>query len=235
MQSLIELQRWLYGGSLAELKNMSADPSLWTVSVTLATAALFGFAHALMPGHGKAVMVSYFLGRPSGALRSIGTSAILVVTHVGSAVILVLAGFQLLQRTLGGAGRSPALEVASGSLVILIGLWLLLARRQDHSSTRDGRVLAFFTGLVPCPLTTFLMVYASVNGIVLAALALVFGMAVGMLTAIALFAIAAVMFRGPLLSILERTAVARERLGRMLELGSAFAVIGLGIWMIVSR
>ena len=40
MHFLVDLQRWLYGGSLAELKGMSADPNLLRVSFTLATAAM---------------------------------------------------------------------------------------------------------------------------------------------------------------------------------------------------
>jgi len=35
---------------------------------------------------------------------------------------------------------------------------------------KDGRVLAFVTGLVPCPLTTFIMVYATAQGIIAAGL-----------------------------------------------------------------
>ena len=64
MSWLIELQRWLYGGTAEGLKSaehFSALPAL------LASAVLFGALHALMPGHGKSVLVSYHLGR-SGRL-----------------------------------------------------------------------------------------------------------------------------------------------------------------------
>jgi len=43
--------------------------------------------------------VSYQLGRPAPILGSITASAIMVLTHVGSAVILVLAGFNVIRRT----------------------------------------------------------------------------------------------------------------------------------------
>jgi nickel/cobalt transporter (NicO) family protein len=54
----------------------------------MSIAAVFGMVHALMPGHGKTVIVSYYLGRSARFLSSVGTSAILVLTHVGSAVVL---------------------------------------------------------------------------------------------------------------------------------------------------
>src|SRR6266704_1678865 len=151
-----DVQSWLYGGATAELKGLSTGFDAAKLVVAMSIAALFGMVHAFMPGHGKTVIVSYYLGRPARYLGSIGTSAILVLTHVGSAVILVLAGFIVIRRTIGGAGRAPAFEISSAVLIIAIGLWLLVRalRPHDHAAT-DGRLLAFVTGLVPCPLTTF--------------------------------------------------------------------------------
>jgi ABC-type nickel/cobalt efflux system permease component RcnA len=94
---------------------------------------LFGFVHAFMPGHGKVALVSYYLGHPTRLLGSIGTSAVLILTHIGSAVILVLAGFTVIRATLGGVGRAPAFEMVSASLVIAVGIWLLFgAIRHKH-------------------------------------------------------------------------------------------------------
>ena len=52
----------------------------------MATAMLFGAVHALMPGHGKIVLVSYHLGKPSKGLAAFTNGAILALTHVGLAV-----------------------------------------------------------------------------------------------------------------------------------------------------
>ncbi len=94
-------------------------------------------------------------GRFLGAL---GSSTILILTHVGSAVVPVLSGFVILQRTIGGAGRAPTLEHASQALIVLVGLWLLWRAFRPHSHDHDasGPALALLTGLVPCPLTTFI-------------------------------------------------------------------------------
>src|SRR6266498_401809 len=162
MKFFSDIQSWLYGGASAELKGLAAGFDVTKLLAAMAIAAVFGMVHAVMPGHGKTVIVSYYLGRPAGVLGSIGTSAILVLTHVGSAVVLVLAGFIVIRRTIGGAGRVPAFEAASAVLIIAIGLWLLFRALRSHEhaqAAEDGRVLAFVTGLVPCPITTFIMVY----------------------------------------------------------------------------
>jgi nickel/cobalt exporter len=235
---MFEVQRWLYESATSGLKVIAggnSDPVAFAAA--LAFAAIFGFVHALMPGHGKLALVSYYLGRPSRMLGGVVTSAILILTHVGSAVVIVLAGFAVLRHTLGGVGRAPAFELASSLLVIVIGTWLLvraLRHSHDHQSL-DSRALAFATGLVPCPLTTFIMVYASTRGILGAGLLLTGAMAFGMIATILLFVMVTILLRERMMRWLVQTASTRERLGRLLEAGSAVAVIVLGAWLFANR
>jgi nickel/cobalt exporter len=236
MPLLGDIQGWLHSGVSAELKSVAEGIDPFRLLAAMSIAAVFGMVHALMPGHGKTVIVSYYLGRPARFLSSVGTSAILVLTHVGSAVVLVLAGFIVLRRTIGGAGRAPAFEIASSVLIIAIGLWLLVRAWRPHAhAPTDGRVLAFVTGLVPCPLTTFVMVYASAQGIIAAGLLVTVGMALGMTLTIALFALGAVLLRDGLMVIMERADRIRDHLGRGLESASAIAIMAFGAWLLFTR
>lgn len=234
---MIELQRWLYGSATAALKDFAGGADVDGLAAGLVFAALFGFVHALMPGHGKAVLVSYYLGRPARVMGGAVTSAILILTHVGSAVVLVLAGFAVLRRTLGGVGRAPAFDAASAIFIVAVGIWLLVrVLRHSHSHTEtDSRALAFATGLVPCPLTTFIMSYASAHGIIGAGLLLTGAMAMGMIATLLLFVGSTILLRKRALSFFLRTATTRERLGRVLETVSAVAVIAFGMWLLVNR
>ena len=118
---MIELQRWLYGSATAGLKSFAAGPEPAVLLAGLAFAVLFGSVHALMPGHGKVALVSYYLGRPSRMIGGVVTSVVLILTHVGSAIVLVLAGWTVMRATLGGVGRAPVFEAASAILVTAIG------------------------------------------------------------------------------------------------------------------
>jgi nickel/cobalt transporter (NicO) family protein len=231
---MLELQRWLYAEAGAQLKSVASGIDPLTLLTGIGIAALFGLVHAFMPGHGKTVLVSYFLGRPSRVVAGLSASIILVLTHVGSAVVLVLTGFMVIRGTIGGAGRAPKFETASAIFIVLIGIWLLY-NAIGHRHHDSGRVLAFATGLVPCPLTTFIMVYAVSNGIIVAGLLLTAGMVVGMVTTIAIFAIAAVLLRERIVHLMDRTARTRERFGQALELAGAAAIIGFGLWLLTSR
>ena len=149
-------------------------------------AILFGAVHALMPGHGKTVLVSYHLGQPARPIEGFVNGVILAVTHVGLAVVLVLAGFAVISRAFAYGGRTPQFETASGVLIVLIGiflLWRALADNHEATST-DGKTLAFVTGMVPCPLTTFVLSYALARGVLAAGLLVTAAMTIGMIAAI---------------------------------------------------
>jgi nickel/cobalt transporter (NicO) family protein len=233
---MIEIQRWLYSSLAAELRPLATGSDLHTLVSALVVAALFGFVHAFMPGHGKVALVSYYLGRPGRLLRGIAASTVLILTHIGSAVILVLAGFTVIRTTLGGVGRAPAFEAASALLVISVGTWLLVrALRHKHVPEGNSRLVAFAAGLVPCPLTTFIMVYSLANGILISGLLITGAMAIGMITTIFLFVGFAILLRERALHFFERTALPRGRIGRALETSSALLIISFGLWLFGTR
>lgn len=231
MQWLIDLQRWLYGSMAAGLK---AGEDFSTLPVLLASAVLFGSVHAFMPGHGKSVLVSYHLGTPGRLRDGLLTGIVLALTHVGSAILFVMLGVAVISRSLAVAGRAPAFETASALLIIATGLFLLwrTARPHLHSHASDGKMLAFVTGLVPCPLTTFILTYAIAKHQLAVGFATVAAMAIGVIATIASFAVAAVFARGRFMAVLANTEWLRLRVGHGFELAGACAVIVLGIIML---
>ena len=231
MNWLIELQGWLYGGMAAGLKSahdVTALPAL------LASAVLFGALHALMPGHGKSVLVSYHLGRPGRVTDGLLTGIVLALTHVGSAVVFIMAGVAVISRTIAAGGRAPAFEKASAILIIATGIFLLWRslRPHEHPHTGDGKALAFFTGLVPCPLTTFILTYALAKHQLAVGFAAVGAMTVGLIATIVSFAVAAVVVRGRFMALMARSESLRLRIGRAFELAGASGVIILGLLML---
>jgi nickel/cobalt transporter (NicO) family protein len=235
MGMIFELQRWLYTAALEAL-NALRTTGVAGLPALIGAAFGFGMLHALLPGHGKSVLASYYAG-DGRFLGALGSSTILILTHVGSAVVLVLSGFVILQRTIGGAGRAPALEHTSQILIVLVGLWLLWRafRPHSHDHDRSGPALAFVTGLVPCPLTTFIMTYAIANGLVASGLILAGTFAAGMVISVAAFPLLAVLLRTRLLPVMARTETRRGRIGQILEMGAALAVILLGLWSLIQR
>ena len=235
METAFDLQRWLYAGAISALNELRTA-GISGLPTLIAAAFGFGMLHALLPGHGKAVLTSYYAGdgRWRGALAA---TTVLILTHVGSAIIIVLSGFVILERSIGRAGRAPMLERASQILIVLVGIWLLWRAMKPHSHEHDrsSLTLAFVTGLVPCPLTTFIMTYAVTNNLIAAGLVLSGTFATGMFVTVAAFPVMAAVLRTQLLPLMARTESWRHELGRFLELGAALAIIALGIFPLLPR
>jgi nickel/cobalt transporter (NicO) family protein len=187
-----------------------------------------------MPGHGKSVLVSYHLGRKGQARDGLLTGMVLALTHVGSAVLFVVAGVAVISRSLAAGGRAPAFEEASALLIVGTGIFLLWRslRPHQHEYAGDGRMLAFVTGLVPCPLTTFILMYAIAKHQLAVGFAAVGAMTIGVIATLASFAIAAVFARGQVMNVMARTERLRLRIGQAAELAGACAIIILGLLML---
>jgi ABC-type nickel/cobalt efflux system permease component RcnA len=234
MQTLVSIQHWLYGG-MADGLGAVVGGNLGAVLFAMAAAILFGAVHALMPGHGKTVLVSYHLGQPARPVDGFVNGSILALTHVGLAAVLVLAGFAVISRAFAYGGRTPQFETASGILIVLIGGFLLWrSLRSEHDTMGgNGRTLAFVTGMIPCPLTTFILSYALARGIIGAGLLVTAAMTLGMIAAIGGVALAASLARTRFMALLSRTEGLRHRLGRALEVGGSLAVIGFGLLVLL--
>jgi nickel/cobalt exporter len=128
--------------SLRDIKAGSGSLALWT----LATVCFgYGVVHTLGPGHGKAVVVAYFLDstRPRAWIEGIFAGAWIAFTHTLAA--LLLAGALKLLGTVGllGALREVRnVEMVSYLLILAIGIWRLWAgitgRLHEHHGDDHG-------------------------------------------------------------------------------------------------
>ncbi|MFW5499368.1 MULTISPECIES: nickel/cobalt transporter [unclassified Maridesulfovibrio] len=119
--------------SQAALKDYLAQENLGpgTILFALGLAFFLGMGHALSPGHGKAMVAAYLIGR-SGRIRDAFTlGTIVTITHVASVIVLGIAALLLSRYFLPG-DLYPWLGAFSGALVFGVG-YMMLARRALHS------------------------------------------------------------------------------------------------------
>ena len=83
METLIGIQYWLYS-SIGEGLGNVANGDDWAVMAAMAAAILFGAVHALMPGHGKIVPISYHLAQPSSPTAAFTNGAYACRTGSGA-------------------------------------------------------------------------------------------------------------------------------------------------------
>lgn len=225
---VVDFQTTLQGAALGALRNFQS--SGWAILPTMSLVAfIFGLLHALLPGHGKLLLGARF-AQEGSRREAFLLSSIVIGLHIASAVVLVLAGSELLGRTLGNAGRAPVLEKASNALIVLIGCWLLFQalRPKSHEHRPAGVGLALSAGLIPCPLTTFTMAYAVANNAVMAGLMMSLFFGLGMIGTVVLFPLLALGLRqrGTLLALARHLKLAQA--ARAIAATSALAIILIG-------
>jgi nickel/cobalt exporter len=95
----------------------------------------YGVLHTLGPGHGKAVILSYFVGHGGSLRRGITMGARIAIFHVMSAVGIVILTDLVIRQTIGSAPANYRLvRLVSYGAISLIGGWML---RQALKSPRQ--------------------------------------------------------------------------------------------------
>jgi len=107
------------------------------VAVSMLAAFFWGAAHALTPGHGKAVVAAYLIGARGTARHACILGLTVTLTHTAG-VFLLGAVTLYLSRYILPEILYPWLGVASGLLVFLIGLVLLYRHVDKRSQDRKA-------------------------------------------------------------------------------------------------
>jgi nickel/cobalt exporter len=113
------------------------DPSGSFIAIALGVAFLAGAAHALTPGHGKAIVAAYLAGSRGTIGDAVYLGTVVTVTHTASVFVLGLitlyaAQHFLMERVFIG------LSLVSGLMIVVIGGWLLQSRWRAMRSGGNG-------------------------------------------------------------------------------------------------
>jgi nickel/cobalt transporter (NicO) family protein len=227
---LFDIQRTIKSLLTADINTYAASENWHVLFAMLPFGILFGMAHALTPGHSKAVLASYVVGSGLKPLRATLVSMALSATHIISAILLATITNTLITRTLVGAGRAPALEHVSRLSLAAIGLWLIYrALRQSPHFHGEGIAVGFVAGLVPCPLTLFVMVFAISQGVPEAGLAFSMSMFLGVSAVLISVALISAFAREWTLSLMQQRGDQITTAVRSVDLISGILLLTLSL------
>ncbi len=125
-----------YVDATSRLSSVEPDPLLdlvrgeltpTTVALGLLTAVVLGVLHGLSPGHGKALVAAYLVGSRRSYRQAIALGVVVTITH--TLAVFVLGGVALVLAERFEPERVlPWMELASGLLIVGVGVSLLRAR-----------------------------------------------------------------------------------------------------------
>jgi ABC-type nickel/cobalt efflux system permease component RcnA len=228
-----------------------ASPLLGVAAIAVALAV--GAVHALAPGHGKAIAAAYLVGGRGRPRDAVALGVAVAAMHTASVLVLGL-GLQLALRP--GSGGLPALteqvtpwlRVASGVMVLAVGIHLLVRVRARHRAhthahapaaaatspfSRRGLVtLGAAGGLLPSPSAFLVLTTTAFMGRLWFGLLLVAVFSVGLAATLTAVGLAAVRGRQALTDRVSDAA--RLRLLRLASTGGAVVVLLGGIVLTVA-
>ena len=213
------------------------------VALSLLVAAFWGAAHALTPGHGKAIVAGYLVGSRGKPRHAVLLGGVVTVTHTAGVFALGLVTL-LLSRFVVPERLYPWLTVVSGLLVVGVGTSVLWSRwhhsrahthgrphEHEHDHRHDLRGLlgvGIAAGLLPCPSALVVLLSAIALHRIGFGLALILAFSLGL---------AATITSIGLVAVLARRAFGRlsfqGRLIRLLPAVSALVIVVVGIGLTV--
>ena len=113
------------------------DLGLGVILVSLGLAFFWGAAHALSPGHGKAIVTAYLVGQRGTTRHAAALGLIVTATHTVGVFALGLVTLALSQFIVPEQ-LYPWIGLVSGLLVIGVGASVLLARIRHRRTHRHG-------------------------------------------------------------------------------------------------
>jgi ABC-type nickel/cobalt efflux system permease component RcnA len=218
------------------------DPTFGVVLLSLLVAAFWGAAHALTPGHGKALVAGYLVGTRGRPRHAFALGATVTVTHTAGVFGLGLVTLGL-STVVVPEQLYPWLTLVSGLLVVGVGAGVLLRRARharghyghhgahhhhDHHGDDIGLRgilgIGAAAGLLPCPSALVVLLSAIALHQLAFGLALIVAFSVGL---------AATITSIGLVAVLARRAFARARLDgpliRALPALSAAVIVAVGL------
>lgn len=234
VQQVLDLHREMHQELSAALRAAGAGAGA-IVSLGWVGFAL-GMIHALTPGHGKAILFTYFLGRKVRPWAGVAAAAQVAAMHVGAAIVLVLV-FGGASYVLGRpAGAALVLQTMSAVAVVAAGCWYLWrAARPGKTATQAHHSgIAFAAGLLPCPLTMMILSVAFTHANLGVGLVLVVVMALGIMTTIAVTGTTAIAIQRGIAGGVDQRLRSYALALRGLEVASAFIILGIGLSSILA-
>jgi nickel/cobalt transporter (NicO) family protein len=222
-------------------------------------AFLYGIAHAVLPGHRKTVIMSYYLSEDASPLHGVAAGFLFAFMHALSALAIILVVFYVLDVAVGATVMriGEIIQITSAGLIAVIGLSFLIVKIQEARKFRatsrelalnkalgmESRMvrekhqykprkdrflpLVISSGIVPCPGTTLLLLFALSLGALDIGVVAVLSMSLGLGVALSAFAVATIFLKTRVVAVFESGTGHAVHIGIELLGASAICIFGV--------
>jgi nickel/cobalt exporter len=192
---LTKLQQSLNKDIAMKIKELKQQEDPLLLVSLLFMSFIYGIVHAIGPGHGKSIISNWIIAQQRKLSTVIFVSGLAAAAHALSATLIVGGTYVLLGKfaTVSTQKLNVYLQIAAAILIIGMGLAMLI--RLVHGRFSQSRsdlgqalpspwespsVVALSIGVVPCPVTSVVLIFCLTLGLIWQGLLLVLSFAAGM-------------------------------------------------------
>ncbi len=218
----------LQGGIIRSLAAEIRAGGLFSAALAFALGSL----HALTPGHGKAALATYFLGKAAPVGKGLRVTMLAAMLHVLSGLAAFLVLRFILQQVPSISGRGSPLFTALGyGFIVLAGAMMVYQALRPARVQHDGaHALTAGIGLLPCPLTISVLGFAWTQADALMIAVVLFSLALGIAFTIGTVALLAIAARSLFGNAAADWLPGLERAARHVQVIAGCAIVAIGLW-----
>lgn len=227
------------------LRELKTGAKLDRIFMFFGISFLYGIIHSLGPGHGKMLIGAYFLKNKHRVWKSVLLAAITCITHTLGAILLAF----LLNTILSGIKGMFRIQMqnyiimSNGILILIVGLLYLFFKIRNkktadstpiESNNKNLFLIGITAGMVPCPASLLIMLYAISNDILGFGLLSVIGISLGMFALLVPVGAASITSRDKIMAFSNSFGKTTHNLPVIFEYISILLIIGVGTMMLVA-
>jgi ABC-type nickel/cobalt efflux system permease component RcnA len=220
------------------MRELTSDLNLRKLMIFLGISFLYGIIHSAGPGHGKAIIFTFFLKERHYKAKAVLMAGLTAFTHTLSAIILAL----LMNTLLVGIKGFLRIKMqgyfifANGILIMIIGILFLIKEvlaknkevEEELATNNNIYLIGITAGLIPCPASLMIMLFSISNRIIPLGLLSVLGISVGMFVLLIAVGILSIKCKENLSNVKENKTAA---ITRGVEFLSIILIICIGLLM----
>jgi nickel/cobalt exporter len=233
-------------GLTREVKENHRSKSVWLL---MGVAFVYGMVHAVGPGHGKTLIFSYCLASPAQQLKIGLLYGLLIAVLQSVSATLIVATLNFIIRhsfTATFENVNQFISRCSNIMIVLIGLWLLIAKirtfasgqalRGPEKTTIDKSLwsLIISIGIIPCPAVTLILLFALSLNMMFIGLLLVGWLTVGVATTITGVGLIIILARRNLTQLVGEKQRLLGRINDIMGFSGALLITFCGLVLLVS-
>jgi nickel/cobalt exporter len=255
-QAITEWQKGLNQSISSFLKEIKTSGNLGTWLTIFGLSFLYGFIHAIAPGHRKTIISSYFLAQDSKFMYGLLLAVLFTFLHAGSGVGIVLILYIVIKSQIMMAFENvnQIVQIISSILLAVFGFVVMIVKsieaikvmgqknknevsvlspENQFSKGKKILPLVLVAGIIPCPGAAMIMMFSISLDIIPAGIYAVIAMSLGMGATLSLVALLTIASKQKVLKLFKGKKSLQEWLHISVDFFGALLLLFFGIVLLI--